>query len=164
MTPVSERLKQEDFQKAPDQHRLHRGTLSWTKPTKQQWKKPWMLGIIVWYYSWGDINKYLLTPDRKQTTDQSRIPLKSNWCANEFTRITYRSVGEGLITITEITQKQLHCQSLYRHGWQPTKAGNLECTENLQVAQQVRDYLFQVVLMVWECNPFCLYMLGDKGD
>lgn len=51
-----------------------------------------------WEFSWGEMSKYILTPDRKTTTDQSinfteeqiGKPNWDYWC--------YRNLNEGFVT------------------------------------------------------------------
>ena len=72
--------------------------------------------IVVWHYSWVEMNKYLLSSDRKLTTDQITRPQSPNWQTNGFIWFLYRSIVGWLknIYITENPPQ---------HGWQLTKAG-----------------------------------------
>lgn len=78
--------------------------------------------FLVWQYSWGDVDKCLLTPDREATTDQSQI-----WWTIEFHWGCLQECGwwviySALKTVTSITK----CPP--QHGGQIMKTGNLKCT------------------------------------
>ena len=45
-----------------------------------------------------------------------------------FVGVNYKSIGEGLLTETEMTQRRLYHQSPPWQGWQLSPAGNLEQT------------------------------------
>ena len=82
---------------------------------------------VVWqnFFS-GEIQHIcLLTPDREHMTDECkdtpRIQLRETI---SFIGITYRSLGEGLLTGTEMTQRQLHHQAYssmrdFSKSWEP---------------------------------------------
>ena len=56
------------------------------------------------YYSWGDVNKCLPTPDRESMTDQSTDA--TNVYMGEPMSVIgfiYRSLGEGLLIEAEVT-------------------------------------------------------------
>lgn len=63
---------------------------------------------LVWNYSWGHMNKHLLTLDRELTTCQSKGDTKSNWWTSVFYWGSSRMWVKWFLTGTETLRRQLH--------------------------------------------------------
>lgn len=62
------------------------------------------LAVVVWNYYWGDMSKYLLTPDRESIIDQRPF-----WWTTEFLGSLLRGIWVGWLFIrSEMTQRQLY--------------------------------------------------------
>lgn len=61
--------------------------------------------------------------------------------------VTYRIMGKELLTGAEMTQIQLHHQTLPQHGWQVTADGSV--VHNLQRAQHIGECPSVVAQLVW---------------
>lgn len=80
------------------------------------------------HYSCGDVNKCPLTPNREPTTDQSKDTTEVQLGElMSFIEVTYRYVGQELLTGAELTPRQLitkaHPSMVTAH-----RAGNLQRT------------------------------------
>jgi hypothetical protein len=68
-------------------------------------------------FSEGMQHTCLLTTDREPMTDRDMDTTKVQLDEPmSFIGFTYRSMGEGLLTGTEMTQRQLHHQGPPQHG------------------------------------------------
>lgn len=102
---------------------------------------------VVWFWSWGDVNKCqhipswgdVYTSQRENWwQNQARIPLKSN--------MADRNMGEGWLKEAEITQIQLHPQIPPRHGWYYIK--EFSCSEYIPGSSAGLCF-FQAVWLLW---------------
>lgn len=53
--------------------------------------------MVLFGFSWGDVNRLLFTLDSPSVTDQINSPSKSSWSTTEFTRIVYRASRKGYL-------------------------------------------------------------------
>lgn len=64
--------------------------------------------IDVWYSSWGDMNKHLLTPGREPTEDQSKNTIRAQLGEPMiWIETTYQNLSEGLLVKAEMTQTHM---------------------------------------------------------
>lgn len=59
---------------------------------------------------WGDVNKYVLTPNKEPKTDQSSDNTRDH-LGEPLSYTTWKNMAERLLIEAETTQRQLHHQS-----------------------------------------------------
>lgn len=100
------------------------------------------LNLSVWHYSGGDVNNCLLTQVRNRWQTKARIlpmpNLVGQWVLLELlTEMWVRGYSQELKELKDICIMK----SPLQHGWQLTKAGNLEHSVCIQTVGQIGESL-----------------------
>lgn len=109
----------------------HQPSLSWAFAFRN---------CVVWFCSWGDVNKCLLTPERELRTEQTRDATRVRVCEPvSFTGVAWRKMGKSYLWERLKVSSSLKTQ----HSWVTAlKVGT--CSHLLQGRQP-----FDVALVSW---------------
>lgn len=86
----------------------------------------------VWLYSWGDMTKCLLNPDRKPIRQSKAITKDQFGKPMTFIGVAYRNMTEGLLTGTEMSQSSLITKAYSSMGDCSQKLGTCTILHKLQ--------------------------------
>lgn len=111
----------------------------------------------------GNLNKYILTPDR----DLMKIPPKSNLVYLSFYWSYLQEYGQALVTGAEIFNKRRHHQkpTLAWVTGQDSWKSRVHCgTQSTIKLTGWRESLpgSSVSLRVFLSSPYCFYMIGEE--
>lgn len=121
-------------------------------------------GPVTWLFFWGNGNKHLYTLNR------NTIQIQPGELVS-FTGVTYKNVGESLLTGTEMMQRQLYHHLYPNMGYGSQKPGswNMLYRKPQQVGQCICPGSLasnvprrSACLAVSLSSPFCFYMIGEE--
>lgn len=101
---------------------------------------------VVWFCSWGDVNKSLLTRERELRTEQTRDATRVQVCEPvSFTGVVWRSVGKGYLW----EGLKVSSSPKTQHSWVAAHNSGKPVAICSREGNSAGEYPFNVALVVW---------------